>query len=565
MLGATLTPLATAAPEVRNTSLATVFVDGDVDYFQFAPNSGIPGTIWTITSPSGEQLVLTHATQMTDPSPCRVTLSGVDVPTYNPCIDPTSGTGGTGVNKWNKAGDLDGTPADGTWTIDVQFTVAGNWDSHPTAANRPGPTLFISGKGIHFGANVAIAESVHQTWNWHMTSAGTTWNEPSTNPDVGVLGEDTSNEAPDEDPDDARFFSSAGGGGTFSAFTLGHNAPTNCNGAATAAHNGAWINGEGITTSQWIYRDGDFTGTADLRLVSGSVLTTPELEGDPADNGGTDTEAIPYNNVAGSSRQFIASTPTQGERLGTVVFVPAALCPVTPPTQNVLFTHVRVLEVSQAQCDDDEVSFTIDVDLSTAVTFGDIDLAIYDAITGTLLANFDDAQMLNTQAGQIWYFSEVFPTGSYMAEAVVDTNGVGSFEAFDSQAFNVPRGNCIDTEGDDSPLFTLIALLAADLAAERENTTEHRNGTLEVMAMSFGTIGFDGFLLLLFWAAVWFFGALNRYYLITATATGGLMDTLIPALPLGFVEWVVFTFLAFTLYWWAGRSPSKTSQPGVLN
>ena len=50
-------PSINAEPEVRDISDATVFVDGAVDYIEFAAGGGLGVvTTWTLTAPDGKQM-----------------------------------------------------------------------------------------------------------------------------------------------------------------------------------------------------------------------------------------------------------------------------------------------------------------------------------------------------------------------------------------------------------------------------------------------------------------------------------------------------------------------------
>lgn len=352
-------------------------------------------------------------------------------------------------------------------------------------------------------------------------------------------------------------------------------------GASAALHTmsitGAWLAASGTAFSSHIYRDGNQVGVPDLRTVAGATTTTEENEGSTAS--GTDTETlIPYNNAAGTSYQFRISTAAQGEALGVVQYAPAGACTPTAPPTGLTFSNAVFLSISQAQCRNDPVSFSIDVDLTVAIGLNDIDLVIYNAQTGAVLANYDEATMFPTQAGQVFIMADVFLPGAYVAEAVADVGGIGAVDLFDSAAFNVPEGTCIWQEPDLSGIYLALSLLEGNLTeildtleivfscSENctinanlttlqqilENVTQHRNATLEINAMSFNEMGFDGFLFFLLWIAAWFFAAINRYYWLMAIATLGLVESILPeVLPFTWQEWAIFYLIVMLLQFYA--------------
>jgi hypothetical protein len=190
-------PLVSADPEIRDASEATVFVDGDSDFFEFAYGYSLsPGTGWTIVGPAGGQLALQQPNPQRPSSlaPERWRLDGTQL---------------AGASSWIAAGNLDGEPADGTWTL-IATGLYDSYDAGPSGWTHPGATLSIQGKAIHFGTRYVSAGSEVQLWNWHQTTG--TWNEPSTvpNPPNPALT-DQPDESPEEDPQFARFFASTSG------------------------------------------------------------------------------------------------------------------------------------------------------------------------------------------------------------------------------------------------------------------------------------------------------------------------------------------------------------------
>lgn len=688
--------VARGAPEIRDESLATEFVDGGTDYFEFAPGlMNNLGSAWTITGPAGEAITFTRTgITQTMSTPQRFSLDG----------DLQSGE----VGIWTASGNVDGAAADGTWTLQLRGPGYESNDADTTAEFTPSPTLAIQGRGIHFGVFFFVPSTVQQTWNWHETTG--TWNEPA------PVSNDPIDDGPEEDPEFARFFADTppqpmcdemdleptpsddpptivdedmdGVAGSYEYTETNRHVNSDCSitesegdtvvidgpdpddndpgnpgamctpsdtyvpsgdpptatdadmdgipgsftytedryhidedcmttvfpddreqeiagpdpddndpdvpffpppltantlhftitcGASAALHTmtitGAWINAEGTTFSQHFYRDGNFAGmTDDLRTVAGTQTTTEENEGSTGE--GTDSKTVSYNNAAGSSYQFKARTTAQGEALGAVLYAPDGACtPVVLPSA-LAFNNQVVLSVSQAQCANDPVSFSIDVDLTVAVGLNDIDLGIYSATTGALLANYDDSTMFSTQAGQVLYMADVFLPGAYMAQATADVGGIGAVDLYDSAAFNVPVGDCIWREPDLSGVYLALSLLegnitqildALDLVIDCgeefnctinadlsllldvfHNLTDHRNNTLEVMGMDFDGLGFDGSLLLGLWLIALIWCLRNGKAFAAGAATVGIAMVLLPG-----PDWIAWVgVLLFVLALW---------------
>src|SRR5688572_27279334 len=407
-----LIPMVEAAPTILPTSSSAYAVQA-TDYFEFA-GAGLTqvGTTWTLTAPDGTQATVTKTGLQEQTLPQRWSLDGTLI----------SGD----QNEWTWQGGLIGVPGDGTWLMSMRGAYVSQ--DFPVISGGIGPTLSVGSRGIHFGTTYVNPSTTQQLWNYRSTTG--IWNEPSTVPQPTVGATDLTNEGPEEDPNNAVFFQDAGS--EYSAYTL--HATVTC-GASAALHtmtvNGAWIGATGSTNSLWASRDGNLVGTTDdLRTVAGTTITAPEAEG--STGSGTDTESVSYNNAAGSSYQFFVSTSAQGEAKGIIAYAAAEQCtPVVPPT-GLSYSNAVYLSVSHAQCANDPVSFTIDLDLTVAIGLNDIDLAIYSATTGALLANYDDATMFNTQTGQVYWMADVFLPGPYMAQAVADVGGVGAVDLFDS-------------------------------------------------------------------------------------------------------------------------------------
>lgn len=448
-----------AAPTILPTSSSLVAVNGAVDYIQFAPGpTQTIGTTIILIGPTGDNITFVKTGIGGVNTLEKWTLNGVQVT-------------GSPTNGWTNfnTGDLSGLPADGTWQIQIKPSgTYGSFDGGVTSTS-PGPTLKIDTKAIHWGVISTFPPTFNQYWNWRSTAVSTTWNEPSTVPtcvDAGCFS-DTLTEAADEDPNNAIFFQDTPS--EYTAYTLHYGAtPSNCTTTATDTINGAWIGASGTTFSEFIYRDGNFlaenTVSGDLRSVAGFSLTGEENEG--STGSGTDTKTINYNNIAGTSYQFKVRTATQGETLGVIQWIPSGLCSFGNPTIAIAEVHNEDefdLTVSQAQCNNDKVSFSIDLELGSAlITVTDLDVYILDATTATTVLIRDDAQM-NAVGSRVFYFDEVIDTGAYTAIAKVDLAGLGSVDLFDSAAFNVPVGTCINEPTDLTGVFLAIQNVQNDV------------------------------------------------------------------------------------------------------
>lgn len=556
-----LLPQAQAAPEVRDISLATRFVVGNVDYFEwdlhtFSAAGQTIGAAFDIVAPDGQVLRFLPA----GPVP---TVMGQ----YRFTLDGTQVSGPTGV--WLVEGNLHGAAADGTWNI--FSTQASSFSQSPP---DPPARLQVGTRAIEFRSSITTPNTQNQAWNEHETAASTTWQEPSTiNGAFGAAG-DTPNEAVQEDPNNARFFQDTPDS-PFSAFTL--QSSVSCTAVPTMSITGAWLGATGTAFSSHIYRDANFLGTADLRSVAGATTTAEENEGAVA--AGTDTETnIPYNNAAGTSYQFRIRTTADGETLGVVLYAPPLQCTPGAPTSALSFVNAVFLTASQAQCANDPVSFSIDSDLTVAVGLNDLDLVIYDAQTGTLLQNYDETQMFNVQANQVHFMADVFLPGAYIAEVIADVGGVGAVDLFDSVAFNVPVGDCIWHEPDLTGIYLALGLLEGNLTdilnaiTEQginitnlietleivfqcsanctinanlttlqqilENVTNHRTGSIEIMSVDFEGYSFGELSVLLLFIAIFLWGGYTRQLMVALAGVIGcvLVTITTPDLP---VKWLI--------------------------
>lgn len=600
----TVTPAASAAPTVLPSTSSTYAITS-TDTFQFSlgygvvPGVTLTGQSWHLFAPDGSSMSFTRTdTQAPSSSPAIFSLDGSAV------------SGNTQV--YTVQGSLLGHPGDGTWHI----VYSGPNSVGVCTAQSVCPTLSVGGKGLRFGPSFSSGDvqdpsvngpnfwidGENQLWNQRNTAPSTTWSEPSTIPNCFAPCVDPINEAPDEDPNNAVFFNDVSPPtvSPFTAYTLNYGAVAGCPTTSTSTVNGAWLGATGTAFSQFIYRDGNFLGTTDLRSVIGYATTTEENEGATA--AGTDDKSIPYNNAAGTSYQFKVRDST-GEALGVVQWIPSGLCTATIPSILNLIHDENEFQISasQAQCSEDAISFEITLfALGAGSGSGAINVGLYGAQTGAPRIDIVKAQMFSTGTfpSQVYSFERVMPPGAYVAIATADvTGGIGINDYFDAVAFNVPREACGDLTTDLSPVLLAIEssrlnltsyldhvdaqlhALDANLTATRgdildainnlnvtivgnvtgnfsiDNATltsiyqeilEHRNGTLELNAMSFDGLNFDGSFLVLLWliALLW---CLRHGKLLAATAaTVGIGMVLVPGPE--YIGWV--GVLLFTIALW---------------
>lgn len=547
-----------AAPQVLPVADSLVDVDGSVDTLRWQGSAAVAvGSTFTLTGPDGSTMSFTRTGAASDSTQVWF-LNGSQ-----------SSTG----TEWTSTGSLDGVPADGTWTISLDGPL------YPTA-NSPtvGVTLAVGGEQILFGVSGSSPQTTNQFWNWRI---GTLTELNSLN--CAVPCNDPQADYPGEDPNNAVFFQDAAES-PFTAHTLHFN--VTCAAVPTMTINGAWLGGVGTIFSQHFTRDGNFVGTADLRSIFGTTITTEENEGSLTN--GTDTETVAYNNAAGTSYQFKVRNSTD-EALGFVAFAPPGQCTPAAPGGSVLYVRSigLSLSASQAQCAFDEISFSTTVDVTALLTLADLQVTIFDASNGTELVTFDDAQMFTQNAGQVYYFATVLAPGSYMAIAQADIVGIGAVDFYDAAAVNVPRGPCTDTPTDLSPVLlaidssttilqgnisnvnqTVLSILTAianhDLNTTFQylllnqsllnlttlieglnltvdcsggcnftlnetllsqifnNLTDHRNGTLELMNMDFDGLTFPELTLYFVWLFVLIWSLRNAKLMCAVAATIGV-------------------------------------------
>lgn len=607
-------PVVSAAPTILPTSSSLYAVQA-TDYYEFPPNTGIgvPAAYplsWTLTAPDGSTMSFN-----------RNPLTSPGTLTQRWSLDGTIISGESGL--WSATGSLVGAPGDGTWQISVG---AGNYQFADAVAapNSPSPTLSVNARGIHFGVHGACPANQDQYWNYRSTTASTIWNEPSTVPSANIQTNcaiDTPNESAQEDPDNAVFFST---GSEYTAYTL--HATVTC-GASAALHtmtvNGAWIGASGATNSFWASRDGNQVGITDLRSIAGTTTTANEAEG--STGSGTDTQVLPYNSAAGTSYQFFVSTSAQGEAFGVVAYAASGQCNATDPPagSNEHNAHALVVTASQAQCNGDATTFAITMqDNPSGLQEHLTSLFILDSNQGTLgsppnpisVATYTTPDMHRTDlstSAHTHYIHDVFPPGNYVAYVIADYTGVGAVNYIAAEAFSVPFGTCIWQEPDLSGVYQSLALLEGNLTeilgildeqgAEQtellnlivnlietldivfdcsSNCTitanlttleqilneinEHRNGSLELNAMSFNGLGFDGFSFMLLFIAMFLWAGYTRQLLIMILAATAIVVGFIDAFPVGQTYFLLLALLAAAIIairqsWAENRAESEAA------
>lgn len=444
LLGAILTVPGhvSAAPQVLPVSSSLVAVtDSDTITMRNCSLLTI-GFTYTLRAPDGNQMSFA----------CNSTVNGPDLHVYS--LNGTRLSGG----EMSVIGNLVGSPADGTWQLTY---------SPPVGLCGYILPLMVGGKSWR-DTKTELETTTTALWNWRNTAANGTFDQfrspcASAEPRPAVA---------ENDPNNAVFFQDAVGPvvSPFTAYTL--HATVSCTAVPTMTINGAWLGGNSTLFSRYAYRDGNFLGETDLRIIFGTNTTTAENEGNTSN--GTDADSgVSYNNAAGTSYQFIVNTTPQGEALGAVAFAPPGQC--TPAAIGIAGLTLGAdqfhLEVSNAQCANDAVSFALEFDILFNVLTEDMDVQIYDSNNGSLIATYDDSQMFplpGTGDPRLFHFADVFPPGAYVAVGRVDQ--VLGTDYYESKAFNVPRGSCVDSPTDLTPVLIAINSTAGNLNASIQDT-----------------------------------------------------------------------------------------------
>lgn len=256
----------------------------------------------------------------------------------------------------------------------------------------------------------------------------------------------------------------------FTVHTLGYTTPTNCNNFANSTVSGAWLNGQGTLSSQFIFRDGNFLGTTDLRTIPLYANTTEENEGTVSN--GTDSKSISYNNAVGTSYQFRVRNSTT-EALGTVQWIPNGLCATIPQFNTAADVEhdpgALSVSASQAQCSGDPITWNLVMqDNPSGLQEHLVELFIFDANQGGFnlppdpveVAYYNTTTMHRTgpaSEAHAHFVADGLPTGNYVAFAFANYTGIGAVDYIDAWAFNVPRGPCTDTPTDLSPVLLAVS------------------------------------------------------------------------------------------------------------
>lgn len=478
-----LLPVVNAEPQVLPLSTATVFVSvtDTISFGGGLVSAQYIGAEISVTAPDGESIVFRKGS-VTAESPITWSLFGI----------PNSQNGWQVVR-----GNLSGSPVSGTWTMTFSgpgFAAGGSYFDN--GGNSPGPTLRVGGKAIHFGVQGAAPQTTTQFWNWHITPNATTWNEPSTITVCSLpCAADTLNEAPDEDPNFAIYYQSPPGTpetpAPFTAVTGGYTAPMNCAGFANTTVTGIWFNGVNNISTRFFSRAGNFLGTNDLRSIPDYISTTPIAQGNVSN--GTTNASIAYNNVVGTSYQFMANNSTT-EALGSVQWVPNGACTNSLPQFDVNTTldynnNVLHATASQAQCREDPVVLSVMMqDTPAGLQEHVLHVYVFDSGAGGFnlppdpieVAYFNTTTMHRTgpaSQAHSHYVEFVFAPGGYEMFALVDYTGVGAQDYADSFAFNVPVGTCIDIA--DSNVINTLVLTTLFLNTSITDTNNSLNNFLE--------------------------------------------------------------------------------------
>lgn len=112
------------------------------------------------------------------------------------------------------------------------------------------------------------------------------------------------------------------------------------------------------------------------------------------------------------------------------------------------------VSASQAQCNGDRVSFTVNTEPPLAALLGStLTGYVIDTQTNVVMQEISEATWTNN-ADKEFSYGAVYPSGDYkLLVTILNTIGI---DPFASVAFNVPVGTCVDTPFDDSELRAFI-------------------------------------------------------------------------------------------------------------
>lgn len=435
------------------------------------------GTRIILTGPAGHTLTFTQTQGFS--------MTGDDYQIRR--LDGSVIYGGGGLTTWTSTGNLIGTPADGTWRIEI-IPIGGYHSDARANGGADSIQLKIGGKGINFGTSAANTFTLLQYWNWRITPAGKEWNEPSTalqltdtlSPinqatiDKQCDGSDLRNVVVDSEcPSDFYFFKTTAA----STVPLGTTAQATIACPATATLNGVWKRGAsqvGNTFTQFISVPGAVAPIVG-DLSSNPLATTSTLVDSGAGASGSVSTTITYNNAAGATYQLIVQAGSTGTRqVSNPVYLEPRQCVFTIPSIIALSHDEDSWQVSasQAQCNGDPVSIEITAYLLGAGSgINAASLTIYDAQTGIPRLQIPTSAM-HGEGGFpnfVYSISVLLPPGPWVAIATADlTGGIGVKDFFDATSFNVPQGTCKDVD---------VAIGPVLFAINNTNNTVNRLGT----------------------------------------------------------------------------------------
>lgn len=439
---ALLVPVGWAAPVILPTSSSLVSVDS-ADTFAITCFTFGSLVSYSFTGPGGQTLTVQQS---------AVCPAGSNANPVPPCVSVgTSSTARWSVFRfdgaqvsgdavWTVQGDLTGTPLDGTWQVRLVV----------------GTAVCMALEGKQYQSTIQTTLSPICFYNWrHAGATYTSANScavPTTiqeNPNEATFFSDQAPQDPDPDP----------------FATL---ATVTC--PSSLLMRGDWIRGAsqvGNTFVRFVVVEGLETTDGDLRDNLGAEFTA--LVDDGALSAGQQTETVAYNNAVGNSFQLLARAGATGqEQVSNVFLVPAGQCGITPPSL-LGFSYDPDefhITVSQAQCRDDKVAFSINVGVTQTLNM--VTVFIRDTETNVVALQVTTPQMFHVPSSGstgIYFFNRTLGPGPWVATARGDFGGLGAVDFFDSQAFNVPEGSCL-TPGDKVDLDDHCIPLQDDCSGE---------------------------------------------------------------------------------------------------
>lgn len=569
----TLLPIVGAVPEIRPSSQSELLATAN-DYLLVNCATGTPDNSATITltAPDLSEISVTYSTTGNCGSPANIEA----FPTP-PCLDNNLGgasgsrwfvigldgiindtSGSIPIGSFEVTGSLIGHPVDGTWKIQsvIQFETPGD----PDVCGRVGGKTF---ELVHGG------ESGLCYFNWHL--APTVLSEYSCRPD---------NPTPPTygNPNDFRFFRddsqdpSTGQTGPLAVTT---NSTASCpillfvSGAFAQAVNNTTLQPPSNIWSWFAWVDGPQT-TTDLRTVLGAQELSKVNHGLAIN--GTSNRTTTYNNAAGTSYQFFANN-SYGEAQGAVLYAPPLQCvqPDVPSTSNLEHdNNAFEVSASQAQCRGDRVDFTATMqDNPSGLQEHLTEIFIIDALTNDTVLTFNTSTMYRTGPSTIahsHFNSTTLLPGPYVLVGIADYTGIGAVDYIDSEAFNVPSGDCFTT-GDLATIINSIDDININVNTSINETV--LGDLVEATGMQFGGMDTNSSWTVLLFAIVFAIGIYRGWWMIAGT---GLIATIGSyflfrgiAWPLDFAGHLLLVLLAAALESIAARWRLNTQRNDKLS